>query len=437
MKTIALFSRFVLIVMVVAAFTDDVRANDVILRVDFNAGTSSQQAGWNQFGIPTVNTPGPISETYADLDPQWTSSGTPGQATLTLAAGADITSTTSLLARDRGAPDEGATGFSYSNVYRDFITSALNVSLWIGLSGLNPETAYNLTLHAYDNNNTRKMVFVDYTGGSPGVADSVSFTAASTFDANTPSNIYAGTLAMISDSDGNLLVRVYSTLPTSAAVISGLSLAKGVRASALSLNVDFGTDLRQVQTGFCPFMAPTGDTDGPLTASYGALNTNGCTGTVVIALAAGTNLTDTSRMLSRDRSAPSSNDGAFTYSDVYRDFVLAKDTNKPFWIGLSGLTPEARYNLTFYAYDNNNTRTMTFTDYTTGVAGASGAVSYTAGSTFDASTSNDVLSTSLKVKADATGQMLIRDMPSSGGFAIVNALRLDFLPDQGTLVTIR
>ncbi len=433
----ARFTGFVLGLLLMAVCNDRVRGGDQILSVDFNAGTANEQAGWNQFGWPTGSTPGPASVSYSGLDPVWTSAGTPGQATLTLSAGDAITSTGGMLTRDRGAPMESTTGFPFSDVYRDFINAATSVSLWIKLSGLTPEQAYDLTLYVYDNDNSRKMAFVDYTGGSPGTSGHVSFIAGSTFDSTTPMDVFAATLAVASDASGAILVRVYPPASGVAGTIGGLVLKKGTRPSTFALTIDFGSDLRQVQSGFSPFNVPTADTVGPITNTYRCLSAKGSSGAVAVTLAAGTGLSDALMMLSRDRAAPASDVGAFTYSDVYRDLIIAKNANTPFWLGVSGLIPDGRYSLTFYVYDNNNSRTMTFTDYTQGTPGASAALSFSAGTTFDETTPNDILSVEVTVTADENGSLLIREMPSSGGSAVINGLGIVFVPNQATLVSIR
>jgi hypothetical protein len=441
MKNITQFVIIIVSVFQIACLFSHCHADDSILRVDFNVNTLNEQYGWKQFGWPSGKTPGPASVIYSGLDTKWTSSGTQGEVVLTIAAGNSIESTGGMLTRDRGAPDENSTDFPYSDVYRDFINATENVSLWIKLSGLTPERPYDLVPYVYDHNNSRKMVFVDYTGGSPGIAGTVNYLSGTEFYSDTPTDIYAAMLQLAANEEGDILFRVCSANVGLPGTISGLKLKKGNMNSFFSMGIDFGPHsaphFGNFQSGFFAFHIPTGDTSGPITNFYGSVNTRGSSGTIAVTLAAGDHDSDTMLMLSRDRGAPVADGGSFSYSDLYRDLAIGKNNNQPFWIGLLGLTPECSYYVTLYSYDNNSSKSMTFTDYTTGFPGASGVVEFTAGSLFEETTDNDVFAKTLKVIADEDGRVLIRGMPSSGNSPALNGLHIEFVPDPGTFISIR
>jgi len=198
------------------------------------------------------------------------------------------------------------------------------------------------------------------------------------------------------------------------------------------LGVDFGVTSSPVQAGYSAFGITSGSIAGPVTNSYTELNTTYTTGTVSITLAAGNTLLGTSNLTARDRLAPSTDSGSFTYSNLYRDFINTS-ANGNMTIGLTGLNASTAYQLTLYAYDNSNGRTMTFTDFTTGSAGATGSITWTAGATFDSTTLNSVYSTTLNVTSDATGALVIRDIPTGSAPALINGLQLIAVPEPSSI----
>lgn len=117
------------------------------------------------------------------------------------------------------------------------------------------------------------------------------------------------------------------------------------------------------------------------------------------------NFSSTGQLVARNRNTPAADIGAFTYSDVYRDFITANALG----IQLSGLAANSAYAVTFYAYDNNGGRTQTFTDVTAGGSGLSGTITYTAAYAFTASTPNNVFSVTLNAISDASGRLFFTE----------------------------
>ena len=140
-------------------------------------------------------------------------------------------------------------------------------------------------------------------------------------------------------------------------------------------------------------------------------------GTVTLLLAGGSsvaaattkdgagNFNSTAQLVARNRNIPAADIGAFTYSDVYRDFITANALG----IQLSGLAANSAYAVTFYAYDNSGGRTQTFTDVTVGGSGLSGTITYTAGYAFSASTPNNVFSVTINAISDAGGRLFFTE----------------------------
>jgi hypothetical protein len=110
-------------------------------------------------------------------------------------------------------------------------------------------------------------------------------------------------------------------------------------------------------------------------------------------------------LVARNRNVPAADSGTFTYSDVYRDFV----TGNALGIQLSGLVANSVYAVTFYAYDNNGSRTQTFTDVTPGGTGFTGTATYTAAFAFTSGTPNNIFTTTIYATSDASGRLFFSE----------------------------
>lgn len=115
--------------------------------------------------------------------------------------GGDYNSISNLVARDRGIPGTDSGSFTYSAIYRDFITATFQ---GIQLSGLAANFSYDVTFYAYDNSGSRTQTFTDATPGSTGLSGTVTYSAASAFNSSTPNNSYSTTINAKSDAQGRL-----------------------------------------------------------------------------------------------------------------------------------------------------------------------------------------------------------------------------------------
>ncbi|HEY8966849.1 MAG TPA: hypothetical protein VIM58_10420 [Candidatus Methylacidiphilales bacterium] len=189
-----------------------------LLSVDFGATTNPTLSGFQTFSIATGNVAGPVTQSFTGIDTSLTS----GTLSFTLAAGTTLTGTSTLTARDRGTIASTGT-FTYGPIYEDFINPSSGTTLTMGISGLNANTQYTLTLYAYDNSNTKTLTFADYTSGTAGASGTIAFTAATSFTSTTPNDIYALTLTLTSDASGNLVIR--DTASSGTPVIDGLVIS--------------------------------------------------------------------------------------------------------------------------------------------------------------------------------------------------------------------
>lgn len=175
----------------------------------FDAGdTDPAQALQSTFvGIGISNAGGSSAAVPGPLD------ASDGLITLRLAAGTTLAaatakdvsgnfnSTANIVPRDRGTPSANAGSFTYSNVYRDFLTANF---LGIQLSGLTPSSQYAITFYAYDNSGNRTQTFTDITPGGTGNSGTVTYTSATSFTSSTSNDVFATTVNATSDASGRL-----------------------------------------------------------------------------------------------------------------------------------------------------------------------------------------------------------------------------------------
>jgi len=199
------------------------------------------------------------------------------------------------------------------------------------------------------------------------------------------------------------------------------------------LSVDFGTTTSPVETGFQGFGISTGNTAGPLTTTYTGLDAAQSSGSVTLTLTANNTLTATNNLNARDRTTNSTlvDQGSFTNAELYRDII--NSSTSVLSLGLSGLNSNTTYAVKFYVYDDAaGTKTITFTDLTSGAAGASGSVSFTGGYAFTSTTSNDQFATLLTVTSDVAGKLVFRAGSSSGSPSIGGVV-IQAVPEPASL----
>ncbi len=125
-------------------------------------------------------------------------------------------------------------------------------------------------------------------------------------------------------------------------------------------------------------------------------------------------------MTSRDR--PGMVGLSFPVYNVYRDYVVST-ASTPLTVSISGLTPGGEYWLSYSAYDDANTRTMTVADYTSGALGNSASVSWSAGTIFNQDTSEGIFTKTISAVANASGTIILRVTANSGG-AMISGLSI-------------
>ncbi|HEY8966515.1 MAG TPA: glycoside hydrolase family 5 protein [Candidatus Methylacidiphilales bacterium] len=205
-----------------------------------------------------------------------------------------------------------------------------------------------------------------------------------------------------------------------AILVFGVALAGPRIASAEPiLAIDFNAGSSgpsSTQAGWKAF-APisTSSQTGPVSSVYTGLDTTLTSGSVTVSIASGTSTTATGSLTSRDR--PLMETPEFPLYYLYRDFV---STGGPLTVGISGLKPGKAYRIGCTAYDDAASRSMTITDYTSGSAGTSASLSWTAGTIFDADTDPDLCTAYLAATSDSAGKLVLRVSGTSG--AALNGL---------------
>lgn len=206
------------------------------------------------------------------------------------------------------------------------------------------------------------------------------------------------------------------------------------------LGVDFGSANNPVeQTDFDPFSVSENATAGPVTKSYTGLDEQWTAdGTVAVTLAAGTTITATNNMLARNRSGVTPDSGSFTYNALYRDLIIAQ--NRPdMRIGISGLNANTTYDVRLFAYDQNESGTMLFTNET-GTGSETASISWTASFDFaNAGTDADtIFSAVLRLQTDSEGNLLIGGKRTDAGGAanrqaIIDGMQITAIPEPASV----
>lgn len=407
-------------------------ANASLIDIDFNVRETSIQTGWRSSGWPSGNTPGPVAFTYDGLDATLTSSGTPGSLVLTVSAGATPGSGSNMLSRDRESPTQD-TGFALADVYRDILIGSANLPLWYELSGLSPASAYRVTFRAYDATTISTNTFYDATDlSSTGVCARIGSPAGYVFSADTPADVFSAVLEVISDANG--LLR-FCELPRASKqpIVNGFSVEASAAAPRLDLAFDFGSTLDANQAGFRPFCIPQGNRNGPFTTTCRQVPT--ASGAVTLSVAAGDAADATAQMNSRDRATNGfPTDLPNIPGDTLRDFVNPA-ANNPIWISLAGLDPGAKYEVTVWAYDHSNSKTITIADFTSGSAGKSAQIAIVKATDFSAA-AEDVQTAVLVLQANASGALVLKET-SSSGTPVLNGFRVRATPGSATVVVFR
>lgn len=219
----------------------------------------------------------------------------------------------------------------------------------------------------------------------------------------------------------------------SALALTTISAHAQTPVAAFDVGGNAGSATSPVETGFTAFSFADGL--GPNAVVAGGITgiiAGGTTLAGATATDANGDFSSTAQVVHRDRLTPAADIGAFTFSELYRDFA----TQNFLAIEFKGLTVSTEYLLTFYAYDNNGNRTQTFTNITGGASAPFGTVTYTAGFAFNSATPNDVFSTSFNATSDAQGRLFFTESGvGTGGstsVALVNGFTLTPVPEPAS-----
>jgi aryl-phospho-beta-D-glucosidase BglC (GH1 family) len=202
------------------------------------------------------------------------------------------------------------------------------------------------------------------------------------------------------------------------------------------LSVDFNcgsTGPSPTEGGFLPFAPVSASSQaGPVSKSFPGLDSTLTTGSVSVTLAAGTSVTATGNLTSRDRTTMA--EPEFSHYYLYRDFVTS--TSGPLTVGVSGLAANKTYDITFYVYDNVNSRSFSIVDYTSGSAGTSSSISSTAGYTFTGGTAAGIFAVTQSATSNATGNLVFRITKTDAiNSALICGLNISVTPSTWYLTT--
>jgi len=144
----------------------------------------------------------------------------------------------------------------------------------------------------------------------------------------------------------------------------------------------------------------------------------------------------------RDRDTTPPDSGAFTYSDLYRDFTYVANGGT-ITLNVTGLAASAPYQFRFFAYDHLTSAgdtVTTFTRTTSGVGDVTGSVTWQGGATF---TDNFQFSTLMNVTSTASGTLAFTissvDGPGPGtgtGNGLINGLIVIPEPSAGAYLAL-
>jgi hypothetical protein len=227
-------------------------------------------------------------------------------------------------------------------------------------------------------------------------------------------------------------------------LVGGFLLPALLSAQTTFLSVDINAGSSVTQSGFTSYSLTSGTGVGPATTSFTGLSTaDTATGTVGLTLTF-----PTTNYTARDRVTTAADTGSFTYNNLYRDFVNASSNGGNLTFSFSGLLANTTYQLRFYAYDGNSsagaTKTMTFTDFTTGSPGtgaSTGSVTFTVGSsTFTGAAGDNYLySTLITATSDSSGALVIRETTGGSYAALFNGFEISSIssvPEPSTYAAI-
>ena len=214
---------------------------EIIAAFDLGSTTTAVvQTGFTGVGVAGAGNSGgaiagSVSASMGGITMRLSGNTTMASATTKDAAG-NFNSEGSLTARDRGTPSADTGSFTFSDVYRDFLTANF---LGIQFSGLTPNTSYAVRFYAYDNSGSRTQTFADVTPGSTGSSGTVTYTSAFAFSGGTPNDAFSTTINATSDAQGRLFFTESGAGSTNVALFNAVVI-DGVLAPVVYDNFHHG-----------------------------------------------------------------------------------------------------------------------------------------------------------------------------------------------------
>lgn len=206
-----------------------------------------------------------------------------------------------------------------------------------------------------------------------------------------------------------------------AAVAVGLSISSGTAANIIN-PIEFKDD---DQAGFD--LWPTAFTGSATTASWTTPLT--ISGTTSMTITASTTL---GQALNRGGAAPPV-DGTppgFTYSNLYRDLLIASSPTGFLTIDVSGLNPLETYQFTLYAWDPGDSRDL---DRTWQVTGGTGVPATDTVNWSNPLVDNETFALNFDITTDAAGTFQLTDVGALQGSAI-NGFILSQVPEPSAAI---
>lgn len=396
-------------------------------KIDFGPhnGASPVADGWNVFGWTTGSATGPSNITYACSN----AGIARGAVTVGLTSGSSPEdSTAPIVARDRGEVAD-ASVYPLAAVYRDWVNA--NSELWVTLRGLHPQTIYRFKAYAYDHNNTKTVTLCQWADGKDVTESvSISYTAGTSFTAETSADIYAAELELVTDKEGTAIVRISST-----PLIAGFELMRGREWEPFEILVDFGdNDVAKLQAGAKQFYGS--ENPDPRSWTYDGLSPKGSSREVTVKISLA-EIIDGKKIITRDRE----NGGAgaivsykdiFPYYNLFRDLTIAQVPSM--WIDVEGLTAGAQYRVVICPYDYNNTKSYTLADWTFGETSNVQSLATTKNLAFSADTPRDTYVFARKAKADENGRLKLKLM--SNVEVGIAWLEIKYLEPKGLVLSV-
>lgn len=200
-----------------------------------------------------------------------------------------------------------------------------------------------------------------------------------------------------------------------------LAAGMAVAVEPDSFKIDFGAHRGASPTaeGWNNFGWTTGSAAGPSNLTFVCSNARIAPGAVSVGIAAGSSPEDsTTTMTARDR-GQIADVTLFPLASVYRDWI---NGNTAMWVMLSGLHPRTIYRFKAYAYDHNNSKTVTLRQWSDGKdMQATASIAYVKSTEFTAETSPDIYAAELELVSDKEGSAIVHltGTPLISGFELM------------------